>query len=329
MNAQDWHPNPPPHGLTREQIEEWAVLYAPRLRFHRNERHFPSDPDAFRIASRFRESRQRGRDLGWDKEGHEWVKSNDRESKYFGAEPGDLTEQTAVRIGQQIAVDPGLRVTLRPNGERNMHRSAGRSRDGLFLERDDSIDRGSSGSEPRSGIVTAPLFLDATRVEFSGAGPFVKVLYWFFYELNYFLGFLTHEGDWEHVSYLVSRDGLLSGDPPSVVYFAQHNGGEPRSFSSLKTAKDQHPVTYVDRHGHPTRADVSDPSDYTAHWDTWTGPPRWLRDEAWKEFSGAWGEVGETKHTTGPLGPWFKQGSDLLRVRRAPDGQILVSIPKS
>ena len=32
-----------------------------------------------------------------------------------------------------------------------------------------------------------------------------------------------------------------------------------------------------------------------------------LEAQPWKNFAGAWGEVGELSHTTGPLGPWHKR----------------------
>ena len=35
-----------------------------------------------------------------------------------------------------------------------------------------------------------------------------------------------------------------------------------------------------------------------------------LESQPWKEYAGAWGEVGQIKDTTGPLGPWYKRCSD-------------------
>jgi len=32
-----------------------------------------------------------------------------------------------------------------------------------------------------------------------------------------------------------------------------------------------------------------------------------LQDQPWKDYAGAWGEVGEFATTTGPLGPWYKK----------------------
>jgi len=320
----DWHPNPLPAKVTQDVVTAWVTAFGPRLKFHRDERHFPSTAHRFRVVSRFRDSRQGARDNGWNRESRAWVRGNHRHPEYFDAPPDHLVEQTALRTGAGIEVEPGTRFVLRPWDSRRI----GPRKEGLFLERDDRIQRVSSGHVPVGGTVKAPMYLDAVMVQESSVGPYVKVLCWFFYELNLWHGLLTHEGDWEHVSYIVRLAALEAGDPPTHVYFAQHNTGEVRRFDSLGFVPGTtHPVMYVDRHGHPTKPAVGDAREYTSLWDTW-GEVRWLRNEAWKEYSGAWGEVGETVHTTGPLGPWFKQGRDLVRVRRRPDGSVQVRRPR-
>jgi hypothetical protein len=34
-----------------------------------------------------------------------------------------------------------------------------------------------------------------------------------------------------------------------------------------------------------------------------------LASQPWKDYAGAWGEVGNIATTTGPLGPWHKRNN--------------------
>ncbi len=328
MPAPSWFENPLPHDLDQATIEKWASEFAPWVLFRRDEHHFPSTPESFKGNSRFRESRQGSRDLGF-KKGSGWEESNDKGDAHYDIGWNVIDGETGVRTGNYVGLNPSIRPTLRPHGARNLFRSAGRAKAGLFLERDRISNRTWSGNQPVSGIIKAPVFLDAAPI-LTQAGSFVKVLYWFFYELNRWHGLLTHEGDWEHVTYLADVDSIEDLAPPSHVYFAQHNTGELRRWTDLEAAETGHPTLYVDPNGHPTRPSVRNPEDYGHQWDIADGDQefRWIRDAEWRNYSGAWGEVGETKHTTGPLGPWFKQDRDLVRVKRDETGALIICIPK-
>ena len=190
----DWHDTPLPYGLTKGEVLDWAQKYAPKLFFHFQERHYPSAPERFRDVSRFRESRHAARDRGWSTTKPGWETSNHRGPEHYRVPWSVLEGETASRTGEQVRLDPATRGTLRPHGGRNLHRSSGLNRNGLFLERDGVHDRSYSGIQPIGNVVMAPVFLDATNVESSEA-EFVKVLLWFFYELNQWHGLLTHEGD--------------------------------------------------------------------------------------------------------------------------------------
>ncbi len=74
----------PGPGVTEGHIVDWATRYAPLVRFDRSEVHFPSDPEEFRKAARFRESLYLKRDRGWNKDRDEWVQSKDETDPYFG-----------------------------------------------------------------------------------------------------------------------------------------------------------------------------------------------------------------------------------------------------
>jgi hypothetical protein len=162
-----------------------------------------------------------------------------------------------------------------------------------------------------SGLVGAPLFVDT---HYDADRAVVHVLYWFFYELNWWKAFITHEGDWEHVTLVFRVDDFKSGGRPFAIYLAQHNTGVALDFDKIVPAGETHPVIYVDTNGHPCHAHVDDPSRYPIRWRTWTASIEFIAECRWRDFAGAWGKVGASKHTTGPLGPFFKRHEDKVRI---------------
>jgi hypothetical protein len=174
-----------------------------------------------------------------------------------------------------------------------------------------------SGNPPDAGdAVHAPLFIDSF---YDAQTSMVKVLYWFFYELNWVYFTFTHQGDWEHVALVFEEPAFRAGDPPTWIYFAQHGAGEVRRFDKVQHdgPRGRHPKVYVDPDGHPSHPTVRVPRDYPYRWDTWEREDRvhWVSRRDWRDFAGAWGEVGEHAVTTGPLGPYFKRHGDRIRVR--------------
>jgi hypothetical protein len=300
--------------MTEEHVLRWARDYAPLVRFDRGEVHFPSDPLRFAVVSRFRESRESERDLGWNRVERRWVRSNDRGSEYFGEQWKTISDESLRRLPGEGPLLPWRAPNVRPWDRGNLRSPPDRGTAwGLFLERDDRLDRRTSGTPPVGNRVTAPLFVD---VSYDAPSRSFRVLYWFFYELNRWKWFLTHEGDWEHISFLVSEEALQEMEPPSSVYFAQHNTGDVRPYLSLMPSEDGHRTVFVDKDGHPTNPTVSRPSDYPIEWRTWEGPMRLVVREEWRDFAGAWGEVGNKTDFTGPLGPLFKRNRDLVRVTK-------------
>ena len=53
-------------------------------------------------------------------------------------------------------------------------------------------------------------------------------------------------------------------------------------------------------------AGVDVASDLGPQWDT-SRLLRSLATQPWRNYAGAWGEVGSISTTTGPLGPWHKR----------------------
>ena len=311
----------PGPGMTEAHILDWAARYAPLVRFDRSEVHFPSDPEDFRKAARFRESRYLKRDRGWHKVRSEWVQSNDETTPYYSVDWDVIKDQSLDRLPGTASLQPWTSRNLRPFDRRSIHSSPGRSTSrGLFLQRDERLSRESSGSSPVGSEISAPVFLDA---EYNPVNECYRVLFWFFYELNQWWGFHTHQGDWEHLSFVVSTAALERNDPPSHVYLAQHGAGKVFPFTSLRQFEQGHRIVFVDRNGHPTNASVDNPGKYTYEWRTWGSEMRLIVKEPWRDFPGAWGAVGSGAAYTGPLGPLFKRRGDVVRLTRI-NGKLYV-----
>ena len=183
-------------------------------------------------------------------------------------------------------------------------------------------------SPPIAGIrwsVSAPVFYDIAH---DPSERLVTVLFWFFYKLNRWGYWITHEGDWEHMSFVFAEEDFHATGDPSYVYFAQHWGGVTLRYAvveKLSVDGAPRPVGYVNRHGHPCVPAVILRSDYDTCWKTWDRLCP-LAESEWCDFGGAWGKVGSTEVFTGPLGPLFKRHADSMRVVRR-YGRVCVRVP--
>ena len=305
-----------PSVMTAEQADSVVRTYAPCFRFHEREAHFPSDPGDFREISRYREAVPKGRDLGWNKKKRKWERTNSHEAEFYDILWSDIEDGTLRCFPGTGQLHPPSSPNLRPLDDRNLHGVLNgwvyeNYARGLFLERHHGHSRFESGFRPEQGRSPAPLLVDTVYDQKKGM---VKVLYWVFYELNWWKMFLTHEGDWEHVTFLFDEEDFGSALPPRWAYFAQHNGGLLLPYERLALTGETHPVVYVNPDGHPCTPWAEKVWKYSVRWDSWKGDLHFLPLQEWRDFAGAWGEVGTTKHTTGPLGPFFKRHRDLVRI---------------
>ena len=314
-----------PPDVPEAHAHDLAMRHAPTLKLHRDERHFPSSPVNFRTLSRFRESRF-GPDRGWHKP-NGWTPGDVDRPPYYDIPWPTIVDDSLGRYAAPGPFDPDAAANLRPRDFRNVHSPL--SSNGLFLQREAAGRRDTSGHLPVGDRVDAPLFLDVARVTDTDP-PLVKVLYWFFYELNWWRVFYTHQGDWEHVTLVWTEAGFRDGGAPGWGYFAQHNGGLLVDFADLEKdpGDPNRPVGYVDPAGHPTRHEVDDTARYPFTWRTWQEPGRWISQLGWRDFAGAWGEVGSRPDTTGPLGPRFKRHRDSVRARIV-NGRVYAVVGKS
>jgi hypothetical protein len=327
-----------PSGISRREGEDISRKLAPLLRLHRHEPHLPESPERFRENAAFRES-------NWEaKFGHfedrtyhkrlNWQDGPPREPDYrdYLDIPWDIVRCESHRCLPPERFSPMAGHNVRPHDTGNIYDSL--LNKGLFFELGKHVDRCRSGakrSRPaqtpkgKSWLVKAPVFFD---IAYDRSAGLVKILFWFFYELNRWGLWITHEGDWEHISLVFAEEDFHLSGYPSYVYFAQHNGGVTLRFSDLEMETVDggvHPVVYVDRNGHPCHPAIILRHKYNTYWKTWEDLSPVI-DHPWCDFGGAWGKVGVSTVFTGPLGPLFKRHADSMRIVRR-YGRLYVRVP--
>lgn len=319
--AADPSPTTPalPDGIALADVLALAERHAPLVRFHASEKHFPMEPDRYRRISRFRESRPfPSPDRGWREPGG--FETSDRWGAGYEGLPWDPILAESRRPYPAGAFDPPRARNRRPRDGNNRE---GGTR-GIFLQRRAVAD-GEFAPVARPRRIDAPAFLDV-RLQAGARHRYVMVLYWFWYELNWWHAFYTHQGDWEHVTWIWDLETFEQGGAPGWAFFAQHNGGDARDWEKLHFADSGHvqPVIFVNPAGHPCQPEAEGP-----HPHSWKSGRdlRWLAEQPWRDFAGAWGEVGESVHTTGPLGPAFKRDGDAVRIR-IEAGRRYAAVPK-
>jgi hypothetical protein len=157
----------------------------------------------------------------------------------------------------------------------------------------------------------APTYFDDGLL-YEGNKPtgYAFITYWFLYAYNDGPSRINHEGDWENVSLRLHRDPRGRWRPVDVFYAKHGNESDVVDWEkAYKVSWDGNSrlgvLSAKGTHGsyggrvHPLRfgdrIDKNGPS-----WATWTRL-RYLWDQGWVGYCGAWGSIGRL--TTGPLGP--------------------------
>jgi hypothetical protein len=298
--------------------------FAPLLRLDADERHFPSDPEDFRANTRFRQSNFRdSRDRGWNKALARWEESDVEGEDYTGVDWDTIRsvisrETEAPRPGGVTADGP----VTRPRDPRNLWDPG--SPKGFFLELKEGYGHDQSGQRP--DVAPAKVFYDWHNFRDESGRPWAALAYWFFFHYNWHV-VSKHEGDWEHITLYFAEERFDSF--PAFVFYSAHNAGYLISGRARVWVPDDatadtipttpgvagHPIVFVSRFGHPSYPIVHDPERYTWAIRTWDRDiPCVDTPDSWRDYDGAWGEVGEIVHSTGPLGPFFKRKADAVRL---------------
>lgn len=275
-----------PNALYRDLTTAEIAQYAPVVYLHPSESYFPMDPVDFIQRSRFRHHRSWSSDQGFHRYSLQWYTTNSHAPEYYGMPFYVLNS-----------------YTLHSNGQNRRPRdsNAGDSYN-VFLE----TDANEGGVAVPNGQV--PVFYTYLR-----SGSWHKIQYWWFFGYNQTpVPGIAHQGDWEHVTVWV-YDGAARS-----VYYSAHNGGTTRQIGGFSQIG-LRPVVFVALGTHaaywtsgiqtyPIGLGLSffDGTGYGRRWDTHLNLKA-LATQPWKDYAGAWGEVGNLDTTTGPLGPWHKR----------------------
>jgi len=280
-------------------MDDRVLRFAPMMRFSSQETHYPIDPSLFVTRSRLLRmgwSPLVG-DGYWNSAARAWDLTGPASPPPSGALNPQLSHACAAMQAEAPSA-PGARRNRRPNDPANLW---GGSRSGYALELTQAFARdlrGVPGSAP---------FLMYDRYQREGpSGRWDVITYWFFYALNPHV--IAHEGDWEPVTVVVDEAGH------AALRVDCHGSTRLQSFETLEIADQTHPVIYVEPGSHRACSEPLDaglngvPASVTLR--TWRNTPTPVQHMPWSCYDGAWGRVGATELTTGPLGPLFRRMAD-------------------
>lgn len=238
--------------------------FAPQVRLHPDEQHFPLNPGEFIAGSRLRYDR-------FGPDGHL-------------ADGGKVDPARLGGGGYQY-------------GGHRTNEPRDKNTDGFFLELEDH------GLRAGRGTSAAALYHFV-------AGR--SLTYWFFYGYSNSEGPVNHEGDWERIVLRLGPDNR-----PTAASFFAHGGRCVIPWSQVTKAGGTHPVVYAslgDHASYPTpgekRVEFFGTDKRADGGPTWNPAANGLVDvtgRAWYGYTGAWGEIGNSRHTTGPQGPGAKR----------------------
>jgi hypothetical protein len=279
--------------------------YAPWVRFHSGEKHWPDDPDAFIARSA----------LTWVNAGGSCspVPMNARSVPIV---PRGSIDPARLGTGgyafdacfRRRGVTEETRLTstdlTAPSTSDRAHRPQG-VKSGFTLDLDNSARHGIRPTG--STTAYAPDDAPPTYYEYQARK---YIVYWFFFNYNNRVGG-RHEGDWEHVTIRLDATDHAVG----IAYYAHSCKAREYTWSTMEERgwlrEGEHPQAYIAIGGHgawPEDKDHPFPCgtggllDRTSKgriWRTWaTGPGLTnARSRAWYGYGGGWGGG-----TTGPLG---------------------------
>jgi hypothetical protein len=306
-----------------------VVAFAPLVHLHADEPWYPGNATSFLNDSELRFAHG-------ECDHHEIASGEAIDRLRLGREPA-YAHQAAGKGCEHQA--PAYRATqhTRPGDERGRPDGLPVGQ-GFYLDlnRDPPRGRPEDGKVTKAGPqrileeVPAYFEVDSERV---GKRDGLRITYWLFYPLSQpppvkLSKPISHEGDWERISVLVSRGKRKDVYIPVSVRYHFHNENRDVPWYAVKRVAAEgpehptHPVVFsaqashasYPRAGHykqefelagrqPFRIDDNAfACPDCPQWHTWVLLVA-ARDEPWYGFGGAWGDVGALPGTTGPLGP--------------------------
>ena len=251
------------------------------------EDYYPMDPMQFIKESRFRRHNSGGKDDGYSKTKGGFVSGNDDHT----AEYYDIP----VSIINGYHTDD-IHTNLRPRDENSI------GHDEVFLQPDDHC---SGNLNPTNQV---PVFVYSSNCVVNGQTR-ERREYWLFYGYDKAIMF-SHQGDWERVTVDIYNNKIVE------IRLDQHGDSKVFNTNEVELTESngvQILKVYSAKGTHATYEKVGNfgvaNTDHTDNGYLWeiTRKSESLATQPWKLFAGAWGEVGNSSKSTGPLGPWYKR----------------------
>lgn len=252
------------------------VTYAPVIHLTKGESKRPANAGEFLQNSSLR----------WSHGGcpdHEIAARGSVNAKTLGS--GGYAHNSTGRLCSHSGKKYSSNQNVRPHG------SLG-AKEGMFLDL--------NNDKRGIGSVQAEVYFDY------GKGS--HLTYWLFYAYNDGPSVQNHEGDWERISIRLDA----ANKPLTVAYF-HHGKYCVQSYASAAKVG-THPVGYSASGTHATYPKAGTfPTEFPGVndnangggevWETQKRSVLNVKSQPWYGFGGAWGEIGESTHTTGPSGP--------------------------
>lgn len=275
--------------ISVKPLDRFRVIVA----LHPDEYCFPMNPIDFIRLSRFRRHNSGATDDGYNKNTGQFVNGNSHSSEYYNI-PVSIIDSYYVKPM------PGHPIyNLRPYDENSIGSGE------VFLQPDNHL----YGDINPNGRI--PVFTYSSYYKTASGATGERREFWLFYgydaadrALNY-----SHQGDWERVILDIVNNSIqgawLSAHKDLTYYSAnQLQISESDGIQTLRV------FSGVGTHAHYSKPGISSFTDATAD-----GGYQWritdnvesLEFQLWRNYAGAWGEVGLKASTTGPLGPWYKR----------------------
>lgn len=259
---------------------------------HPDEKYYPMEPLDFIKKSRFRKHVSGGSDDGYSKVKHAFVNGDSHAPEYY---------DIPVAVINTFYVGD-FQKNLRPRDDNSLGSGE------VFLQPDDHT----VGDNNPTGRV--PVFTHSSTYVKDGQTRERREL-WMFYGYNSVeSGVLRgeHQGDWERVTLDIYNYKIVG------AWLDQHGNSNYYTANQLEITESNGVQTlkiYSAIGSHATYEGVGSfnkqliADDHTGNGYQWeiTQKTAKLNDQPWIYYAGAWGEVGITKHSTGPLGPWYKR----------------------
>ncbi len=269
----------------RTTIAEAVVRYAPLVFLHPDEKHGPADAGQYVAQSELGWSHDQGRN------DHTIADRGEIDQAKLGSGGYSHQVEGANPFGDHHGDAIHSNEDVRPNDGKG----AG-GNEGFFLDPGDKV------KDPAAPNTRAPVYHEAKDGHY--------ITYWFFYAYNSGptdTKLDNHQADWERIVVKLDRQNRAT----HVCYY-QHEHNETLKWASVPKSG-SHPIVFSAKGGH---ASYSKPGRFATEikqikdeakrggkqWKTWNNLKD-ARAQDWYGYGGAWGEVGQFTHTTGPQGP--------------------------